>query len=904
MGSVRTLIAIAAAIALSAFAGCSKSSSSTPIPVAPPQPIVIGSVTPALGPESGGTTITIAGSGFASTDTITVGGAAGTSITFVSSLQLECVTPIGTPGAADVVVSHALGGSQTLTGGFTYIAKPNPVSLSAASGPQTGSTNLTLTGTDFQNGATVTVGGVAATGVTFGGSTSLSFTTASMTPQVGPVAIVVTNPDAQTGTLNGAFSLTGPAPVVLLAAPTAGIATGGTTLYLTGRDFAPSAAVTVGGSPATVAFNSTTALTVTTPSGTAGAANIVVTNPDAQASTLTAGFTYWGSAPTITQINPASGPTGGGTLVTIDGTNFSMSPAAVVQFAGSTAAITSNTGSRIICTTPNMNAFGFPRIGPQNVAVVNPDGQGATVVGGFNATGGAVTVSGFTPGTGSANGGTKVTITGTGFDPILDGSVTTSTVAFGTVAAVSVDVRSATQIVCYAPAGSGTVSVTVTNADGTNGTSAGTFAYAAGPGVTSIAPNNGVVTGGTAVTITGLGFAAGDTVDFGGAAATSVSIASATQITCVTPAGPLQRVDVTVTPSSGPVSALPLGFSYRNGVTAQTAPYTWDTSTGIDCRNRFYLNMNQAAMLKDLQNVGLQSWNTPGDASPPPTNLPVVDQYAHDWFRAYVLRTINIVYGRNPNGTKISGKSINITFAGLPPATGAIGCGTPSTGYSVMSFGGCHPSSGTGHPIATQSCPGGVLGRAQFDNADSVPCNSYAENTSNNVYHDCQGCATHNGVFTGLIANIFNSQLPGGQLSGTDQQYLDGTTSTGTRYTQVHTHLQDYARRVAFVAAHEIGHVLGLSANGAGGPCTVTLSTGQCGATPGHNNCCTGNLMGQSISVSSAITFTDYTEGLSGNPDASNPAKGNPAVGPTARTCSNTGESSWAVLQAYLGISP
>ncbi|MHC5021681.1 MAG: hypothetical protein ACYTGX_16545, partial [Planctomycetota bacterium] len=388
-------------------------------------------------------------------------------------------------------------------------------------------------------------------------------------------------------------------------------------------------------------------------------------------------------------------------------------------------------------------------------------------------------------------------------------------------------------------------------------------------------------------------------------AATAVNVVNATTITCTTPAGPLQRVDVTVTPSTGPSSALPLGYHYRNGVTAQTAPYTWDTSTGIDCRNRFYLNMNQASFLKDMQNCGLQSWGTPNDSSAAPGNLPLVDQYAHDWMRAYVLRTINIVYGRNANGTKVSGKSINITFTGLPPATGAIGCATPATGYSVMSFGGCHPSAPlSSHPIATQSCPGGILGRAQFDNADSVPCNSYGENTSNNIYHDCYGCAQHNGVFTGKIANIFNSTLPGGQLASGDQQYLDGTTNSGTRYNQIHQHLQDFARRCAFVAAHEIGHVLGLSANGAGGPCTITLGGGQCGATPGHNNCCGGNLMGQSISVASSVTFTDYTEGLSGNPDPGNPAKGTPGAGPTAETCSNTGQSSWAVLQAYLGLSP
>ncbi|MHC5018874.1 MAG: IPT/TIG domain-containing protein, partial [Planctomycetota bacterium] len=434
--------------------------------------------------------------------------------------------------------------SSSSTPAAPVVPPPSPLAVAPAGGPQAGGTLITITGSAFLSGATVTVGGVAATGVTFVSTGQLTCTTAAMTPQVGPVNIVVTNPDNQSGTLTGQFALTGPAPVLMLAAPTAGIAAGGTTLYLTGRDFAPGATVTVGGSAATVTFNSTTALTVTTPSGTAGAANIVVTNPDAQASTLTGGFTYWSAAPTITNINPNTGPTGGGTTVTITGTNFSTSPAAVVEFAGSTASVSSNDGSTIVCTTPNMNAFGYPRIGPQNVSVVNPDGQGATVVGGFTATGATPTITSFTPATGSTNGGTRVTITGTNFDPILDGSVTASTVSFGSAAATVVDVRSSTQIICYAPAGSGNVTITVTNVDGNSGNSASQFGYAAGP----------VVTGGTAVTITGTGFAAGDTVAFGAGAATAVNVVNATTITCTTPAGPLQRVDVTVTPSTGPSS--------------------------------------------------------------------------------------------------------------------------------------------------------------------------------------------------------------------------------------------------------------------------------------------------------------------------------------------------------------
>ena len=63
---------------------------------------------------------------------------------------------------------------------------------------------MTITGANFVNGATVSIGGVAATGVSFVNATTLTATTGAHA--TGTVNVVVTNPDAQTGTLtNGYF---------------------------------------------------------------------------------------------------------------------------------------------------------------------------------------------------------------------------------------------------------------------------------------------------------------------------------------------------------------------------------------------------------------------------------------------------------------------------------------------------------------------------------------------------------------------------------------------------------------------------------------------------------------------------------------------------------------------------
>ncbi len=65
---------------------------------------------------------------------------------------------------------------------------------------------MTITGTGFLAGATVSLGGTAATGVTVVNSTSITATTAAHA--AGAVNVVVTNSDAQSGTLTNGYTYT------------------------------------------------------------------------------------------------------------------------------------------------------------------------------------------------------------------------------------------------------------------------------------------------------------------------------------------------------------------------------------------------------------------------------------------------------------------------------------------------------------------------------------------------------------------------------------------------------------------------------------------------------------------------------------------------------------------------
>src|SRR5262249_59433754 len=77
-----------------------------------------------------------------------------------------------------------------------------------------------------------------------------------------------------------------------------------------------------------------------------------------------------GSAPTVTNVNPNTGPTSGGTSVTITGTNFSGATA--VSFGSNAAAsFTVNSATQITATSP-------AGMGTVDVKVTNENGTSAT----------------------------------------------------------------------------------------------------------------------------------------------------------------------------------------------------------------------------------------------------------------------------------------------------------------------------------------------------------------------------------------------------------------------------------------------------------------------------------------------------------------------------------------------
>lgn len=293
-------------------------------------------------------------------------------------------------------------------------------------------------------------------------------------------------------------------------------------------------------------------------------------DPTTPARQLPASGSTPGVVPTVTAINPTSGPASGGTSVTITGTGFTL--ATGVSFGSrAVSSFTINSDTQITATSPTANLSGA-------VDVTVTSSQGTSATGSADQftyiTAAAPSVTSISPTSGPASGGTSVTITGTGFNGATK-------VSFGSTAASNFNVDSDTQITATSPAAnlSGAVDVTVTTPNGTSATnSADQFTYitAAAPTVTGINPTSGPASGGTSVTITGTGFNGATRLSFGSTATSNFTVASDTQITATSPAANLSgAVDVTVTTPNG--TSATSGADQFTYMTTGAAP----TVTGI-----------------------------------------------------------------------------------------------------------------------------------------------------------------------------------------------------------------------------------------------------------------------------------------------------------------------------------
>jgi hypothetical protein len=247
-------------------------------------------------------------------------------------------------------------------------------------------------------------------------------------------------------------------------------------------------------------------------------------------------------SPIVNSISPNSGPSAGGTIVTVTGSHFTGANA--VDFGPAAGLKVSDVSdTQITVVSPSQDVVGQRTA---DVRVITPAGTSAITPADVFTYVLPPSVASIAPAFGPVAGGTPVSITGTGL-------ATATAVNFGSAPAQKFASNGDQLIVAVSPTatGPGRVDITVQSLGGISAT--GTFdqfTYLPLPVVTEVKPNSGPAAGGYEVVIAGTGFTGTTSVTFGTAPVLRFSVQADSIIAVVAPSGQ-GAVGVTVTTPAG-----------------------------------------------------------------------------------------------------------------------------------------------------------------------------------------------------------------------------------------------------------------------------------------------------------------------------------------------------------------
>jgi hypothetical protein len=509
-------------------------------------PAVTG-ISPNSGPVSGGNNIGVSGSDLTGASDVFVGSndisttpCAGIFPCFnVDSAVSITVQQLPSHSAVtvDITVQTPAGTSSiTSADHYTYLP-PAPTVTGAApsTGPATGGTNVTVTGTGFQGT------GFSATDV-FVGAVDIStqcpgapcFTVSSPTSitipmmpahAVGTVDITVETSGGISATSPSDQYAYEPSPVVTSVVPPAGVLIGGNTVTVTGSGFSGATDVTIGptdisvtpcpGSPTNPCFTvtSTTHIVIEDfPAHGAATTDITVTTPFGVSQTSSADTYAYAPIPTVTSLSPHAGVLQGGFSVNVTGTGFESSPnfSTTIVSVGTVAITTSPcpaspSAQCYTVNSPTSITIGYmpaEAAGQVNVTVTTPGGtSSATSQNVFSYDASLPGVSELLPRYGATAGGEAISLFGSGFgqtgqdfvNDVIFGSTdvpSSNSYPCPTSSAGCFIVVGPTQLAIYTPAhAAGTIDVRVVTPPGESGTGTGDVYTFVPPGAyTAITP--------------------------------------------------------------------------------------------------------------------------------------------------------------------------------------------------------------------------------------------------------------------------------------------------------------------------------------------------------------------------------------------------------------------------------
>jgi formylglycine-generating enzyme required for sulfatase activity len=161
----------------------------------------VSSMSATAGPLAGGTAVTITGAHLLNPTSVTFGGTPA-AVALSSKDSLTVVAPSRSEGPATVIVSTA--GGSVSAGVFTYYGAPTITSVSPNTAPSGGGTAVSITGSGFFGGVSVSFGGSVASTVSVQSPTQI--TAVAPPGSVGSTVAISVSTASGTSTLPNALS--------------------------------------------------------------------------------------------------------------------------------------------------------------------------------------------------------------------------------------------------------------------------------------------------------------------------------------------------------------------------------------------------------------------------------------------------------------------------------------------------------------------------------------------------------------------------------------------------------------------------------------------------------------------------------------------------------------------------
>lgn len=390
--------------------------------------ISVESAWPLAGPESGGTLVAVTGMGFADTRVILCEfGSPGTLVPgrWMDSRTVSCISPPHMPGVTALRLS--MNGQQFVETGlyFEYLVESTVRAISPSSGPWHGGTVVEVAGTGFANSTGLScLLADRRLPATFVDSGRLRCTTPAIaaSSQLLPLMLEVSNNgfDFTNGSTAQYYFV--PALSIRHMWPTNGPVGGGTSVSVYGSGFSSGNDRVLcifrgGDAQETLAtVSSDNELSCPAPpymgSSSGGPVRVELTNNNgADRVASSANFTYVPSI-RLSGVNPSQSGEEGGATVVVAGENFVASPALSCRFGDqdATPAVAFISSTRVSCFVPES------LVGPREVRVtVSNNGQDFADGSSLDFTYlPAFTITKIEPNTGPVDGGTEITLSGTG----------------------------------------------------------------------------------------------------------------------------------------------------------------------------------------------------------------------------------------------------------------------------------------------------------------------------------------------------------------------------------------------------------------------------------------------------------------------------------------------------------